>query len=149
GAAVRARDDFLCMASHELRTPLTSLTLLYQHLVRSAPGGSPLELRSEEIERFVRTSERQFQRLGQMIDNLLDISKLSVRQILLNLEEIDLAPLVRDVAERLAEQIAAARSRVDLELEEPLVGHWDRFRIEQVVTNLLTNAARYGLGHPI
>jgi signal transduction histidine kinase len=149
GVAVRARDEFLSMASHELRTPLTSLNLLYQHLVRRAPGGCPVPLRSEDIERFVKTSERQFQRLGQMIDNLLDVSKLSVGQVLLNLEEIDLAPLVRDVVERLAEQTAAAGSKVTLDLDEPVVGHWDRFRVEQVITNLITNAARYGLGHPI
>jgi signal transduction histidine kinase len=148
-AAIRAREEFLRNASHELRTPITSLSLLYQHLLRSVRDKRALELPPEQVERFLRTSERQFSRLNQLVDNLLDIGKETRTSVALNLEEVDLADVVRQVAERLREQFSASGSRLDLDLEEHVVGYWDRFRLEHVVTNLLSNAAKYGLGNPI
>jgi signal transduction histidine kinase len=147
-AAVRARDEFLRNASHELRTPMTSLSLHYQRLLRSALGKA-VTLRPDEMERFLRTSERQFQRLNQLIDNLLDAGKETRGRIALNLEEVDLAELVRQAAERVHEQIVASGSRFDLDLDAPVEGSWDRLRIMHVVCNLLSNAARYGQGNPI
>ena len=148
-AAVHARDEFLRNASHELRTPITSLGLLYQRLIRSARSEATLELPPDQVERFVRTSERQFSRLNQLIDNMLDVAREAKGKVALNLEEVDLAELVRQSAQRVQDHFVAARSRLDLELEGPLIGCWDRFRIAQVVCNLLTNAARFGLGHPV
>jgi signal transduction histidine kinase len=137
------------MASHELRTPLTSLRLLYQHLVRSAPQDRPFDLSPAQIERFLRTSERQFQRLGELIDRLLDVPKLAGGQLVLHLEEMDLAKAVREVAEQMVPQAQAAGSRLDLDLDASVVGHWDRVRVEQMITNLVANAIRYGLGQPV
>jgi signal transduction histidine kinase len=148
-AAIRAREEFLRNASHELRTPITSLSLLYQHLLRSVRDKHVAELPPDQVERFLRTSERQFSRLNQLVDNLLDIGKETRSNVTLNLEEVDLADVVRQVAERLREQFTASGSRLDLDLEDNVVGYWDRFRLEHVVTNLLSNAAKYGLGNPI
>jgi signal transduction histidine kinase len=148
-AAIRAREEFLRNASHELRTPITSLSLLYQHLLRSVRDKHVAELPPDQVERFLRTSERQFSRLNQLVDNLLDIGKETRPTVPLHLEEVDLADVVRQVAERLREQFTASGSRLDLDLEDNVVGYWDRFRLEHVVTNLLSNAAKYGLGNPI
>jgi signal transduction histidine kinase len=148
-AAVRAREDFLRNASHELRTPITSLNLLFQHLLRGARDKDALELPADQVERFLRTSERQFARLNQLVDNLLDIAKEARGRVAMNLEEADLADIVRQAAERVHEQFVAAGSRLVLDLDAPVVGYWDRFRMGHAVTNLLTNAARYGLGNPV
>jgi signal transduction histidine kinase len=153
-AALHAREEFLSSASHELRTPLTSLSLLYRHLLRSASRDGKVQLSQEQTERFLRTSDRQFERLDQLVDNLIDVSKRSIGHgsighVVLNLEELDLAEVVRQVAQRVREQFVAAGSKLELDLPEKVVGHWDRFRVEQVVTNILINAARYGLGNPV
>jgi signal transduction histidine kinase len=148
-AAIRAREEFLRNASHELRTPITSLNLLFQHLLRGARDKVALELPADQVERFLRTSERQFSRLNQLVDNLLDVAKETRGHVAMNLEEADLAEIVRQAAERAREQLVAAGSPLDLDLDAPVVGHWDRFRMGHAVINLLSNAARYGLGNPV
>jgi signal transduction histidine kinase len=148
-AVIRARDDFLRNASHELRTPITSLTLLYQHLLRGIRESAGTKPSVPQIERFLSMSDRQFSRLNQLIDNLLDVAKQTAAPIPLNLEELDLGDIVREAAGRTHQQLVAAGSRVELDLGEPVVGHWDRVRTRQAVCNLLANAARFGLGKPV
>jgi signal transduction histidine kinase len=79
---------------------------------------------------------------------MLDIARLSTGRMSLAPEPTDLAVLVREVTERLQEDLAA-RVEVKVDAPEQLHGSWDRFRIEQVLTNLLTNALRHGAGRPI
>jgi PAS domain S-box-containing protein len=147
-AAVRARDEFLSIASHELRTPLTPLEIGLQRLLRPLDGGGagwPAERVRPALERC----ERQVRRLEVLIDNLLDVSRISSGRLTLQPEEVDLAEVMRDVATRFADQISASGSKLDLTLTGPVVGQWDRLRLEQVVTNLVTNAIKYGRGRPI
>src|SRR5262249_23035564 len=93
--------------------------------------------------------DRQLSRLNQLIDNLLDIATSMEGNILLNLEDVDLAEVVRNAVERVRDAIIAAGSRLAIDLEGPGVGRWGRHRLEQVVVNLLINAGRYGLGNPV
>jgi PAS domain S-box-containing protein len=145
-AAVRARDEFLSIASHELRTPLTPLEIGLQRLLRPRDGDSwPAERVRPALERC----ERQVRRLEVLIDNLLDVSRISSGRLTLQPEDVDLAEVLRDVAARFADQISASGSKLDLTVTGPVIGHWDRLRLEQVVTNLLTNAIKYGRGRPL
>ncbi|MBJ6760150.1 GAF domain-containing protein [Myxococcaceae bacterium JPH2] len=143
-AAVRMRDEFLSVASHELKTPLTSLIL--QHgLIERALGpdtGSQVGLR-------LTTAMRQVQRLTALVDNLLDVSRLSLGNLSLEPTEVDLAQAARDAVDRLGEVFAQARCPVSVETREPLRGQWDALRLDQVLVNLLTNAAKYGAGRPV
>jgi signal transduction histidine kinase len=93
--------------------------------------------------------ERQVRRLEVLIDNLLDVSRISSGRLTLQPEDVDLAEVVRDVSARFADQISASGSKLDLSVTGPVIGHWDRLRLEQVVTNLLTNAIKYGRGRPL
>ena len=141
--AVRARDDFLSIASHELRTPLTPLRLQTQVLRRLvAQGGTPAR---EKLSASLDTLDRQTDRLGRLVSDLLDVSRITVGRLTLHRESLDLADVARELVERYA---AASRSRIELRTQTA-PGSWDRTRLEQVVTNLLANAIKYGDGKPI
>jgi PAS domain S-box-containing protein len=146
--AVRLRDEFLSIASHELKTPLTPLALKLQVLareIRTLPE-SPM---AQRMLGHLDSSLRQAKRLSELVEHLLDATHLSAGQPRLEQEEVDLAALVRDVTASFQPQAERAGSPLLLEGEGPLVGHWDRLRLEQVVSNLLSNALKYGAGHPV
>lgn len=138
--AVRLRDEFLTVAAHELRTPLTTLKLLSQSLARHQAKGSP-----EQLSMVVRQTER----LCKLVEQLLDVSRIADGSLRLSVEKIDLPVLAADVAERLRESAERAGSQVRVRCDEPLILEGDSLRLEQVLTNLLANAIKYGLGKPI
>jgi len=143
--AVGLRDEFLSVASHELKTPLTSLNLQLQVLHKRARQGPDAEL----VQRLER-AQRQLQKLARMMDELLDVSRLAEGRLRLELSEVDLVQVVREVLERFQEE--AQRTGTRLELRggaEPVVGRWDRAKLERVVTNLVSNALKYGEGAPV
>jgi signal transduction histidine kinase len=142
--ALRLRDDFLSIAGHELRTPLTALQLQVHLLLSMTQEGNVSRLK-DKLER----ARRQTERLVRLTDELLDVARLSTGQLTLQLEECDLSGLVRDVMDRSAEEAARAGCHLRVLVGEPTRGQWDRLRLEQVVTNLLSNALKYGAGKPV
>jgi signal transduction histidine kinase len=145
--AIRVRDEFLSIASHELRTPLTPLQIHFQRLL--GPRRSDALIAPEQLQRILERCERQVRRLQALIDNLLDVSRISSGRLRLQTETVDLADIVREVSGRFAEELAAAECQLVLGCFTPVVGQWDRLRLEQVVTNVLGNAIKYGGGKPI
>ncbi len=93
--------------------------------------------------------ERQVGRLSTLVEELLDVSRIRAGRLTLQREELDFAALVREAVERIAADMARSDSRCRVLAEEPVMGTWDRGRIEQVVVNLLSNAMKYGRGNPI
>jgi PAS domain S-box-containing protein len=147
--AIRARDSFLSVASHELNTPLTSLGLNLQMLRRTlqrAVSGSPSEA---AVEARLQGMQRQLSRLTNLVHELLDVSRITTGKLRLEPEETDLSELVRDLIPRFSDDLARADCELRLELPGPVVGVWDRLRVEQLLQNLLSNAIKYGQGHPI
>jgi signal transduction histidine kinase len=145
--ALRARDDFLSVASHELRTPLTNVQLNVEglrRLLRRREGAATPDILARIDSAYAST-----QRLARLIDRLLDVSRLKAGRFELDLEAIDLAGIAGAVVEQSAEALAEARCAVTLDATTPVTGYWDRLRLEQVVTNLLVNAMKYGAGAPI
>lgn len=140
--AILARDEFLSIASHELRTPITALRLGLQRLFRLARGGAepPWKTVAASLEGI----ERQGRRLTLLIDGLLDVARLQSHRIQLDLEEVDLSEVVRDVVAQLEGVLSRTHTPLTVRADTPVVGHWDRLRLEQVVTNLLDNAIKYG-----
>lgn len=145
--AVRARDEFLSIASHELRTPLTPLHIHFQRLLRKRTGD--LEIAPQQLRRVLERCERQVRRLEALIDNLLDVSRISSGRLRLETDTVDLVEVVRDVAGRFAEELSAAGCQLQLQSDATVQGEWDRLRLEQVVTNILGNAIKYGSEKPI
>ncbi|WP_437336705.1 sensor histidine kinase [Sorangium sp. So ce394] len=142
--AIRVRDDFLSVASHELRTPVTSLRLGIQALLRRN-GHAP----DDRVGRALHRLDRQVQRLTRLIDDLLDVSQLHTGRLELHVEPVDLAEVVDEVVERLGERVAQSGSPLSVRAAPSIVGSWDRSRLEQVVSNLLDNALKFGAGKPI
>lgn len=144
--SIRARDEFLSIASHELKTPLTSLTLQLQGLVRKAQKDSAL---SNKIAPTLEVAIRQTGRLGALIDDLLDVSRITQGRLVLTFEDVDLTATVRDVVERMQQMAMRAGCEIRLHACGAVAGRWDRARLEQVAENLLSNAIKYGAGGPI
>jgi signal transduction histidine kinase len=144
--AVAAREDFISIASHELRTPLTPLTLQVDRLRRLlGRGASP----ASDLETIRASMERQVLRLSGLIDVLLDVTRLQSGRLPLHREQIDLAAIARETVESLAEQLRVAQCTLTLDASAPVLGEWDRMRLQQALTNLLTNAIKYAAGKPI
>jgi two-component system, LuxR family, sensor kinase FixL len=143
---VRERDEFLSIASHELRTPVTALQLQLQLLRRSAQR-SPDDLPRLLVDKL-EALDRQTRRISALVNELLDVSRMRLGKLDLRTEDLDLAEVAREAVEHLHDELARSGSllRVDL---SPVRGRWDRVRIEQVITNLLVNAAKFGEGNPI
>ncbi len=146
-AAVRARDDFLSVASHELKTPLTALLLRVQRLERTvrqqeASGREPLLGELEAV-------RRQAAKLDRLAEDLLDVTRMASGPPSLKPSPLDLAALVRETVARSREEAERVGCAVSCSGPEALVGLWDGLRLEQVVTNLLSNALKYGAGKPV
>jgi PAS domain S-box-containing protein len=144
--AVAVRDQFISVASHEFKTPLTSLMLVVQSVDRAVRNNSdvPDAMRSK-----VAVLARQGRRLSELVANLLDVSRLQAGRLDLTFDAVDLCAVVREVADRYGADAAGAGCRLDLALAAPVVGSWDASRIDQVVSNLLANAIKYGAGKPV
>ena len=147
--AIAARDEFLSIASHELRTPLTPLQITLQRLITPSSNGSLETIAADRLKGMLVRSERQVQRLALLIENLLDVSRITAGQIQLNLQEFDLVEATRDVAGRFGDELARAECELFFSGDGSIRGCWDRLRMEQVVTNLLANAIKYGARRPI
>ena len=150
-AASRAKDDFLSIASHELRTPLTPLKGLAQsllrHIERNAGPDRAVDL--DRVVRALRTIDGQVDRLSALVNDLLDVSRIRTGRLELRRAETDLVGIAAGILERFehGELSTALRARPALRLvrqAERLTGLWDAARLEQVATNLIDNAIKYG-----
>jgi PAS domain S-box-containing protein len=145
--AVRARDDFLSIASHELRTPLTTLMLGSEHLMRLCAGREPPPASTllGKVERI----HAQGKRLERLVGTLLDVARIAQGRVELFPEQLDVAFVVRDQVMRLEENAAKAGSTVTVDAPSPIVGRFDRTRLEQIVDNLVANAIKFGSGKSV
>lgn len=143
--AVHARDNFLALASHELRTPLNALSLSVDAMMQSR------EALPDEAANRLSVVERQIRRLEASIEALLDVSRITSGRLSMEFEnDVDFAAVTRETVERFADQTALAQCDVRLAgIGQPILGTWDKMRLEQVVSNLLSNAMRYGANKPI
>jgi len=142
--AVRARDEFLAIAAHELRSPMHALMLQVASAIALARRAGSEEL-LQRLERVRVVLDRYVKRATL----LLDVSRINAGSMDLHFTELDIAEVLREVADMYA--VEAAFNLVELRLTAPdaLVGRWDRPALEQVMGNLISNAIKYGDGKPV
>ncbi len=145
--AVQARDEFLAIASHELKTPITALEL------QLAGGLKLLKERStvsvENMQSKLALAARQVDRLKLLINNLLDVTRITSGHLTLSRREVDLREVIQRVVSQSQEMMKRSRSELFIHAEDPVVGCWDPVGLEALVNNLLSNAMKFGEGKPI
>jgi signal transduction histidine kinase len=141
--ALRVRDEFLSLVSHELKTPLTVLQLQL-HAWRN-DAASDRDQRATQLRRATQSSDR----LADLIESLMDVSSIATAGLVLTPKVFDL----RESLTRLLDELRPAAERVgcvlSLRAGDPLLGSWDQKRVEQAVTNLVSNAIKHGAGKPV
>jgi PAS domain S-box-containing protein len=147
--AVTARDEFLAMASHELKTPVASLELVLAsslHVLGTVPPSSaPIGKLSQRLG----VAAKQVDRLTSLIHNLLDVTRITSGRLNLTCSEGDFSDVVRTAVARLQDLVVRSGSQIVLHAEEPVFGWFDPHAVDVVISNLLANAAKYGMGKPI
>jgi len=141
--AVRLRDEFLSMASHELKTPLTALQLQLQGIL------DRVSARDEKTVTKIQRAQRAGDRLADLIEKLLDVSRIATGRLILALESFDLVDVAHEVVERFRDAATKAACKLSIHASGSISGTWDRLRVEQILTNLLSNAIKYAAGTPI
>ena len=136
--ALNARkDEFIGLASHELKTPLTSVAGYLEILSRMVAD--------EKSQLFLHKTRQQVKKLSALVDDLLDVTKIESGKLPFSEERFDIRRVVEDVIELISHSNHAFQFVLNTEVDELfIIG--DPHRIEQVLTNLLTNAVRYSPG---
>ena len=132
----RQRSDFLTVAAHELRTPLTPLSMYLQSIERRVKRGQAVG------GDLVTKARRQIERLGRLVEDLLDVSRLESRRLHLSSGDVEMNDLVDDVVADFRAQSRTHEIRFH-RAGEPVLVEGDRERLEQVLVNLMTNAIKY------
>jgi PAS domain S-box-containing protein len=146
--SLRARDDFVSILAHELRNPLTPLMMQIASL-RAAAASAKEPLDGAWVDRQLDIVQRAAARLARLSEELLTVSRTTVGGFSLAREDLDLAALVRDVVARARGELERVRCTVDIHADGPVRGSWDRLALERVVSQILSNAMKYGPGYPI
>jgi len=149
-AALQDRDDFISVAAHELRTPLTALQLKLQSAQQMLDKlGGTVSAQVTLVNTRIEGALRQSHRLTELVERLLDVSRIVGGRLVVSVEECDLASLVGHVVDDLREQAHQRGSEVRYQPVGPVRWKCDPARLEQVAVNLLSNAIKYGSGKPI
>ena len=148
--ALRSRDEFMSICSHELKTPLTSLKMQIQIVERlRIRQGDAAAFAPERMEKFLLQADRGVDRIIHLVDDMLDISRVATGRLSLNFERADVTQLTREVVERLSPVMEMTNCPVSFESTGTYFTQLDKYRYEQVLANLLNNAAKYAPEKPV
>ena len=145
--AVRARDEFVAIAAHELRNPMTPILLQVGALLAAAR--SPRRCRPDVLVPRLESLELAAQEFVRRATTLLDVSRVAAGNLRLEASAVDLSDVVRGVVDRASVAARMARCRLEADLQDGVVGIWDRLALEQAAENLLSNAIKFGAGRPV
>ncbi len=148
--SLRARDDFIVIAAHELQTPLTPLRMRAQELARVVDESAGRCIDAGDLIGTVRAIDRSSRRVTELVERLLDVSRVMVGRVELEMTRFDLVALARAIVVELGEELERVGSDVAWDVpDEPIEGRWDRKRIALAIRSLLSNALKFGPGRPI
>jgi signal transduction histidine kinase len=139
--AIGARDEFISIASHELKTPLTTVKGYVQLLGRHI---NAFPTNAERIQRTIDQLQGQVSRFEELVDELLDVSRIQSGSIRLRREPCDVRQIVVQVVDRFQQELEGRTThRIVVDAPTPIRGRWDAARLDQVITNLIANALNY------
>ena len=147
--AVKARDEFLSIASHELKTPLAALRLQAESLLRAGRRENGAQLSGPQVLARLESIDRSSQRLGHLVERMLDITRVVTGRLDLSLSKVDLVTVVNEVVAQMSHTFRDAGCEVGVRAPPRVIGLWDRDRLANVLADLLSNAAKYGPHEPI
>ncbi len=130
------KEEFISIASHELKTPITSLkgiVFILKELLEP--------IHKPQVSKLINTMDNQLNKLTKLVTDLLDVNKLEGQNLQLNKEDFDFSELVKETAEGI--QHMSSNYKIIIESNDPVIYNGDKLRLEQVITNLLTNAIKY------
>ena len=137
--ALKTRDAFLSVAAHELRTPITGLRAFATLLQSQLQGDAPLD--RSAVQRGLSAIDRQSAKLTALVNQLLDVAQLDGGQLRLTRAQADVCALIRDAAEH--QRVIVPRHTLTISTSEPILASVDALRLEQVIANLVSNAAKF------
>ena len=147
--AVDMRDDFTSVVAHELLTPLNTLFLETQLRKTELERGNTALFDAAGLAQMFARDQQQVQSMVTLIDDMLDISRIRNKRLTIRPRPTLLSGVVERAVAQLSSQAAASSSSIVVDIQQPVQGHWDEFRIQQVIVNLLSNALRHGHGKPV
>lgn len=148
-SALKSRDEFLSIASHELKTPLTSLLMHAQLQSYLSKKNAPEAYAKERVDSSNEKIEKLVFRLNRLVDDMLDISRIRTGKLTIKLKEINLVHIIKEVITRLKEIYSAEAGEIYYEGPDNLMLMADALRVDQVISNLIQNAIKYGEGKNI
>jgi PAS domain S-box-containing protein len=131
----KRKDDFVNMASHELKTPITSMKLYLEVLT------ARLQTEDKNIKKILSRIRYQTENLQELVSDLLDVSKIQTGKLTFNKTEFVLNELVSEIIQDM--QDSTSKHDITFHTKQKVTVYGDRFRLYQVLTNLLTNAIKY------
>lgn len=145
--AVASRDLFLSLASHELKTPVTAMKMQVQLARRRM--ADPQGLSPERVNTLVEQLDGSLTRLARLIDEMLDVSRIERGRLALWPGRVELRTLITETVARFSAQLEEAGIALSVDAPEEVCGEWDRYRLEQVLMNLISNAIQYAPRAPV
>ena len=146
---IKDRDEFLLIATHELKTPLTSMLLKLENMINNVRNVSLANFSVKELMMVLENAEQQVKSLSMMINNLLNVSLITTGKMNLDRKNFDLVAVTKRVKENFSEVLLRNNYQIKINAKSPVVGYWDKARIEEVITNLFSNAIKYGENKPV
>jgi signal transduction histidine kinase len=147
--AIAVRDEFLSIASHELKTPVTSLKLLLQMTRKGVVPEEAISPTPQKLALSLDRANTQVNRLTNLIEDLLDTSRIQMGKVDYYFQKINLSELVQDMCDSYRDHLSSHGCELHTSIEKDIFVSADRMRFEQVVLNILTNAAKYGNQKPV
>ncbi len=146
---IKSRDEFLSIASHELKTPLTSILFQTQYALHNIRNVSLAHFSIESLLKMLESVENQIRRLSKMINDLLNISLMTTGNFQLEYDDVDLHTVIENILTEFDPRLKRGKYEVVYTKTKEIIGKWDKVRIEQAISNLVSNAIKYGNGNPI
>lgn len=131
------KNEFICVASHELKTPLTALMLQVEMAKKFMDVHGIEAISPKKMQSLINRTHQDVLRLSRLVDDMMDVSRIHSGKFSMNYEFFNLESYMEDLRDRITNE------KIRWEVHAPILVKWDRFRIEQVLINLISNAERH------